>query len=316
MTNYDVVTFGEPLLRLTPPNFQRYEQTQLFERHVGGSELNTSVGLARLGLDVAFFSRMTDDPIGRLIERELITQGVHTDEIIWTDEGRTGIYYMEEAKSPRPSQVTYDRLHSAISLMQPIHIPDEFPATKLFHLSGITPALSDSAYRTSLALLEQAKENAAKISFDVNYRAKLWSIETAAERCKPFIEAADVVFIAQRDALRLYHVETLEALHAMSPQAVIVMTQGSAGAVAIDSDGEIYSQGIFEAETVCRIGGGDAFSAGFLYAYLQFGDVQKALQYGAATAALKYSLPGDLPLVDLPQVEGVIAANAHDSVHR
>lgn len=316
MTQYDIVTFGEPLLRLTPPNFQRYEQTNLLERHVGGSELNTAVGLARLGLKVAFFSRMTDDPIGRLIERELIAQGVQTGDIIWTHEGRTGIYYMEEAKPPRPSQVTYDRAHSALSLMHPDHIPDDFPDTGWLHTSGITAALSESAHRTSLALSERVKAQGTKISFDVNYRAKLWSTTAAAEGCQAFIMGADIVFIAQRDAQRLYDVNTPQALQAMSPGAIIVMTRGEEGATAIDAQGMTYEQPIYQAETVCRIGGGDAFSAGFLYAYAQFGDVQRALQYGAATAALKYSLPGDLPLVDLPQVEGLIAANAHDSVQR
>jgi 2-dehydro-3-deoxygluconokinase len=319
MSEYDVITVGEALLRLTPPGYHRLEQSPILERHIAGSELNTAVGLARLGVRTAWCSRLNDDPIGRLIARELTAQGVSAAHVLWTSGSRNAIYYLEEARPPRPSQVTYDRAHSAMSQIQPADLPDDLLVTtrsRLLHLSGITLAISESAHETARVLLDRARQSGIAVSFDVNYREKLWSEAQARSRCEAFMQQADILFIAQRDAERLFGAGEIDSLHRRYPQAVVVMTRGREGAAGIGPDGVPHHQPIFPAETVCRIGGGDAFSAGFLYAHFQDMPLTECLRYAAAAAALKYSLPGDLPLFDLSQIQHVLQHGSTESVQR
>ena len=141
---FDVITLGETMLRLTPPALRRIEQTQTFDLEIGGSESNTSVGLARMGLKVAWVSRLTDNALGRLIARGIATQGVDVSQVVWTREHRIGVYFLEEGRPPRPSRVIYDRADSAFSHMTPADLPLSLFApggARLLHVTGITPAL-------------------------------------------------------------------------------------------------------------------------------------------------------------------------------
>jgi len=312
---YDVLTMGEALLRLTPPDFRRIEQSTTLEMHIGGSELNTAVGLARLGLRVAWLSRLTDNVLGRWIAQTLVAQGVNHASIVWTPHDRLGIYYMEEGRGARPSQVTYDRAGSAMSRITPDDLALETlleSPPRLLHISGITPALSDSCAATTLHLLEACRARAVPFSFDLNYRAKLWDIDTAKRVCEPFMQAAHLVFIAARDALAFYGTDRLDDLHARYPHATLVMTRGAHGAESITPHGHTMRQPIYPTETVCRIGGGDAFSAGYLFAHLAGMDGQACLRYGAASAALKYSMAGDMPLIDRAQLEALVRSGGGD----
>ena len=124
MTSYDVVTFGETMLRLTPPHEQRIEQTKQFNIEVGGSESNTAVGLARLGLNVAWFSRLPNTPLGQMVAQQIRRYGVDTSHVVWADEDRLGLYFWEDAQPPRANQVIYDRQHSAVSRMESTELPD------------------------------------------------------------------------------------------------------------------------------------------------------------------------------------------------
>ena len=317
---YDVLTFGEALLRLTPPGYRRLEQTSTLEMHIAGSELNTAIGLARMGIKVRWASRLTNNALGRLVAQTLISQGVDTSAIRWTPDDRLGTYYMEEGKGIRASQVIYDRVNSAISRVQPDDI--DFASLlqkppRLVHLTGITPALSDSAAATTQQLADQCRKQGVKLSFDLNYRAKLWDIETACTVCTPLMKQADYLFIPARDAHAMLGTNDLDDLHQRYPQSVIVMTQGEKGASAITKDGkQKYHQSIFQTETVCRVGGGDAFAAGFLYGCLQDVDVAACLKYGAAIAALKYSLPGDMPLVEAQTVHNLVQSDKHQDISR
>jgi 2-dehydro-3-deoxygluconokinase len=323
--NYDLVALGETMLRFTPPALRRLEQTLEFELHVGGSESNTSVGLARLGLKVAWLSRLTDNALGQVIARTIAQQGVDTSQIVWTPEDRVGLYFLEEGKAPRGSQVIYDRKGSAISKMQPSDLPTPLfqkDKAKLFHTTGITLAISQSAAATALKAVELAKRAGWLVSFDVNYRAKLWTPKEAREGCEAIMQQADILFTPLRDAQLIYEFaddaspdEVLEMLTQRFPEAVIVMTMSNKGAMAKDSSG-VYSQGIFPAEEVGRLGGGDAFSAGFLYSYLKSRETSLALCYGAAVAALKYSITGDFPLVNKQEVEMLVMQGAKTGLVR
>jgi len=323
MTQYDVVTLGETMLRLTPPDLQPVELATMLEIHAGGSESNTAVGLARLGAHVAWLSRLPDNPLGHLVTNRIREHGVDVSHIVWAKEERMGLYFVEDARKPRPARITYDRKNSAISLMQ----PDELPAglfqagkARLLHLTGITPALSKSAYETAKHVLAMAKAANWLVSFDINYRSKLWKAELAQQRCEVFMQAADVIFSPVRDVHTIYDFTqadetaetTLLKLHKTYPRATIVLTQGSSGSIACDSAGNVKQQPVIAAELVGRIGGGDAFTAGFLYSYLTHDqNIEKALRWGSAVAALKYTIPGDMPIINKADVLSLVQDDDH-----
>jgi 2-dehydro-3-deoxygluconokinase len=322
---YDVITLGETMYRLTPPDFQRVAQATQFNIEIGGSESNTAVGLAQLGMKVAWLSRLTDNALGRRITQTLQGYAVDTSHVVWTDADRVGLYFMEEGQPPRPTQVTYDRAGSAISRMTVADLPQSlFTAgqARLLHLTGITAALSNSAHQVVYQAMLWAKAAGWKISFDINYRAKLWSPEAAAQGCEALAQLADVILLPLRDAQTLYHAPadpTLALAHLRErwPNAQLILTLGAEGAMALDHDGRRSEQAAYPATPVGRIGGGDAFTAGFLYGLLTHNDLQTALQWGVAAAAIKYTLPGDLPLIRQADVIGLFSqGNTGASVQR
>jgi len=314
MNRYDVLTFGESMLRLTPPGFLRIEQTQSFDIWVGGTESNTAVGLARLGMNVAWLSRLPRSPLGRYISNRIAQYGVDVSQVVWADDERLGIYFHEKAQDPRASEIIYDRRDSAISRMQPGDLPDGLFApglSQLLHVTGITLAISDTARDTVLEAQRRAKAAGWRLSFDTNYRSKLWTGAQAAAGCDRSLALADVIFCPLGDYQIMYGSAeadvALEALAVRYPQALVVMTMGVEGSLARTPAGETLRQPAILAGEVGRIGGGDAFAAGFLYAWLRLDDVAEALKWGVAMSALKYTIPGDLPLVDRDAVAALAA---------
>lgn len=314
---FDVVTLGEPLLRLTPAQMRRIEGALSWDMFVAGSELNSAIGLSRMGLRVSYLTRLTDNALGRHICAALSAHGVSTDGIAWTNDDRVGLFYMEQGAAPRAAQVIYDRAGSAVSNMRPDDLPRDLfmPGNaRLFHTTGISLAVSPALYETTLAAARRAKDAGWRVSFDINYRGKLWSYEQAAAGCQRLLEMADVIFTPQRDALKLWGLgdatpaQVLGELHVRYPQAVCALTVGADGALAVDADGRTWQQPAFSAQVVDRIGGGDAFSAGFLYALLTRGDMGAGewLRWGCAAAALKYTIPGDLPLFTQAEVKALV----------
>ncbi len=314
MNRFDVLTFGESMLRLTPPGFLRIEQTRSFDIWVGGTESNTAVGLARLGMNVAWLSRLPRSPLGRYISNRIAQYGVDVSQVVWADDERLGIYFHEKAQDPRASEIIYDRRDSAISRMKPADLPGglfEAGVSQLLHVTGITLAISDTARDTVLEAQRRAKAAGWRLSFDTNYRSKLWTGAGAAAGCDPALALADVIFCPLGDYQVMYGPadadEALAALGARYRQALIVMTMGVDGALARTPAGETRRQPAILAGEVGRIGGGDAFAAGFLYAWLRQDNVAEALKWGVAMSALKYTIPGDLPLVDRDAVAALAA---------
>src|SRR5437867_5167038 len=170
---HDVVTFGEAMVRLSPPNFRRLEQARSLDVQVGGAELNTAVALARLGRSAAWVSRLTDNPLGRLIANHAREAGVSTEHVVWTKEDRVGVYYLEFGAAPRASSVLYDRKGAAIANVRPGMVPWQtvFAVAKWFHVTGITPALSPTAAEVTREALRIARAEELQISIDLNYRA-------------------------------------------------------------------------------------------------------------------------------------------------
>jgi len=318
MTQYDVLTFGESMMRLTPPGFLRIEQTRTFDIWVGGTESNTAVGLARLGMKAAWLSRLPATPMGRYISNRIGQYGVDVSHVVWAGEDeRLGIYFHEKAQAPRASEIIYDRKDSAMSRMKPADLPAglfEADVSRVLHLTGITLAISEAARETVHEAIRRAKDAGWRISFDSNYRSKLWSGAQAADGCDYTMSMADLIFCPLGDYHVIYGGATeqaaIETLAKKYPQALIIMTLGVGGAQARMPDGKVLRQPAILAGEVGRIGGGDAFTAGFLYAWLSFADIELALKWGVAMSAHKYTIPGDLPLVDREAVAALVAGAA------
>lgn len=304
---FDVITMGETMLRLTPPDGQRLIQADRLTVDVGGSESNVAVGLVRLGLSVSWISRLPRSPLGERVAHSLRGWGVDVSQVIWADDGRLGLYFWEDAVPPRSNLIVYDRQRSAMSLLTPEELPEVLSGRHL-HLTGITPALAPQAAESAGRLLDLARSARMTISFDLNYRRNLWAPEAAAAACEPFLQAADLLLLPLRDAQDVLQVapsldseKALAALAACYPDKTIVLTLGGSGAAAIDRAGRLYLQPAFSSAGNQRIGSGDAFAAGVIYGFYFAGAArspQAALRWGAAMAALKRSIPGDMPLVD------------------
>src|SRR6476661_9743115 len=194
----DLVTLGEAMVRLTPPNFQRLEQARSFDAYVGGGELNVAVAAARLGVASRWVSRLPENALGRMIANAAREQGVDA-HIEWTDHDRAGLYFAELGAAPRASSVLYDRAASAISKITPgsIDWPAVFEGARWFHVSGITPALSESAAKVTAESVVAAKSAGLSVSYDLNYRSKLWSAEQARSVKEPLMQHVDVLITTE-----------------------------------------------------------------------------------------------------------------------
>lgn len=307
---YRIVSLGEVMIRFSPPGRTRLEEATVLEVRAAGTEANFAAACARLGLQAAWISRLTDNPLGRLIERHIARYGVDTSHIIWTDQDRVGTYYIEFGSVPRPTRILYDRAGSAVSRLT-VEQMNWAPIcdSTLFHITGITPALSDSCREVTLRAIEEAHAGGALVSFDLNYRSKLWTPEEATPVMRQCFTEADLVFCSPEEAELIFGQRgepeaVLKWIATEFDPQVAVLKLGGEGAAAW-WEGAIHRVGVYPTETVDPIGTGDAFVAGFVYGYLT-GDVEKGLRYGAAIAALKRTIPGDIALVTLDEVEELL----------
>lgn len=315
---YDVVTFGEAMIRLSPPNFQRLEQARSLNLNVGGAELNVAVGVTRLGMKSAWVSKLPKNGLGWLIRDRAQEFGVDCSHILWSDQGRAGLYFVEFGASPRASSVLYDRANSAISMIQPGEVDwaKVLSGTKHFHVSGITPALSASAAAVTAEALKAAKKAGCTVSYDLNYRKKLWSPAEAKKTQEPLMADVDILLTTEEDTNVVFGIkekdfETVaEKLAQTFKFKVVAITlredlsvlRNNWTAIAY-SEGKIFRDRKYEVEIVDRVGAGDSFTAGFLYGWIKERDIQKGVQYGNAFAALKHTIPGDFNWNTLEEVE-------------
>jgi 2-dehydro-3-deoxygluconokinase len=332
---FDVVTFGEAMIRLAPPHFQRLEQTTSLDVQVGGGELNVAVGASRLGLKSTWVSRLPKNPLGRLMENRVRQAGVDTSNLVWAAGARMGLYFVEFGAAPRASSVLYDRAHSAISALQPGEVDWKkiFQGAKWFHTSGITPALSDSAAAATLEALQAARQAGLTVSYDLNYRGKLWSPEKAQAVQEPMMEYVDVLITTEEDTSVVFKIKaegrTVEKgftevsaesykdvarrLHEKFQFKAVAITlrenplvwRNTWTAIAY-AEGTFYDDVKYDLEIVDRIGGGDSFSAGFIYGRLVKNSYEAAIRYGNAFSALKHSTPGDFNWATLAEVESLM----------
>ena len=303
----DLVTFGEAMIRFSPPASQRLEQASTLKATVGGSELNVAVLAARLGVTSRWISRLPDNALGRMIEGRAREQGVDA-RIEWTADGRVGLYFVEIGGA-RVSSVLYDRAGTAISRVTPgsIDWASVFTGARWYHVSGITPALSDGAAKVTAESLVAAKKAGLTVSYDLNYRSRLWSAKQACAVQEPLMEHVDVLIAAEEDARVIFGAESAESLvKRFGIGAVAITLRDNPCSATIAADGKVYSAPRFEVESVDPIGAGDAFTGGLIVSRLEHRGWDEAVRFATATAALKHTIPGDFCIVTRNDVERLL----------
>lgn len=315
----DVVALGEAMLRLSPPRFERLEQATTLHVVVGGSELSVAANLSRLGASARWVTALPADPLGRMVANAARAQGVDTSGIRWVPEGRVGVYYYEEGAAPRPSQVIYDRRGSACSMLQPGDVEWDavLRGARIFHTCGITPALSAGCRALAIEGLRAARSLGVATSFDLNYRSRLWTVDEAAACYREVAPLVDVMF-ASASALETFFglagdAETVarRAIDRFGIRVVVLTERMAAGMLGATITSmavadRVYQGRSWDVEIVDRLGAGDAYDAGFLFGYLQ-GDLEKAVAYAGAMAALQQTIPGEFAWVTEEDVQAALA---------
>jgi 2-dehydro-3-deoxygluconokinase len=320
----DVVTFGEAMVRLSPPNFKRLEQACSLDVTIGGAELNTAVALARLGRSTSWLSRLTRNPLGRLVANKAREASVGTEHIVWTDDDRVGIYFVEFGAAPRASGVLYDRKHAAIAGLRPgmVDWAKVFAGARWFHVTGITPALSVGVAETTREALQAARASGVRTSIDLNYRVKLWNQTDAGRWMSEFMQWCDVLITTEEDTERVFQIKGVSfedgamRLLARFPLQIVAITLRENPLVwkntwtAIACRGStVHRTRTYEVEIVDRLGAGDSFAAGLIHGLLD-DDLQKGLDFGVAASALKHSIPGDFAWVTRDEVETLLKSGS------
>ncbi len=343
-----VVTFGEIMLRLAPPQFLRFSQTQSFDIIYGGGESNVAVSLANYGIPVSFVTRLPENDIGQCALMEMRKRGVNTEHIERGGD-RLGIYFIETGAVNRGSKVVYDRAHSAMATIEPgmIDWKKIFKNTHWFHWTGITPAISQGAADACLEAVKIGSEMGITISTDLNYRAKLWKYKGDREAIMTELTSyCDVILGNEEDAEMHFGIkpdgldvtkegDQVSAQKFLSvckqmmkkfPKArkVITTLRGSISAshntwagVLFDGDKMFESKQYQITHIVDRVGGGDSFMGGLIYGLLTYpNEDQKALDFAVAASCLKHTIKGDANLVTVAEVEKLMGGDASGRVAR
>jgi len=341
---YDIVTFGEAMIRLSSPEYKRLEQATTLNMTVGGAELNVATNCASLGLKSAWVSRLVDNWAGRFMRNAGRRHGVDMSNIVWTKfDGvgyeRNGFYHVEIGVGPRASSVTYDRGHSAISNVKlgEINWKKIFMNTKWFHTTGITPALSESAAEVTLEALKAARDAGVTTSYDLNFRSKLWSSEEAQKANKQYMPYICVLLGNEEDFEKCLGIKaqgTTQDYNKLDPESYkevvkeVVDTYPNIEKVGttlrdaktgllndwrtllFDGD-DFYLSRIYEnLEIVDRVGGGDSFASGIIYSFLNGKNAREAVDFAGGYSALAHTFPGDVNWATVAEVEKVMKSSA------
>ena len=299
---FDLTTFGEMLVRLSVPSGKRIESAAQFDVYPAGAEANVATLLARLERQTSWLGALPQNPLGRLAFQALRGAGVETDGVLWKDSGRMGTYYVEFGELPRGVQVTYDRANSCATQIRVDEVNwDLLLDTRLLHLTGITPALSPSCLDIASQAVQRAKECNVPVSFDINYRQKLWSEADAAQALLPLIQGVEMLFCGKADAARLFKCtgsmqETAQGILELSKAKHVVLTFADQGALLWDGKGWQHEPAR-PTRIVDRLGAGDALAAGVIQGWLER-DLSAGLRYGVTLAALALTQFGDMVITN------------------
>jgi len=346
--NKKIVTFGEIMLRLAAPGYDRFSQTTQFTASFGGGEANVAVSLANFGMETEFVTRLPKNEIAESCIMNLRKYGVGTGNILRGGD-RIGIYFLETGAVARASKVIYDRAGSSIAEIRPemVNWREIFKDAGWFHWTGITPALSQGAADTCLEAIRTANEMDITVSTDLNYRKNLWKYgKTASEIMPALVSGCDIILGNEEDAEKVFGIKPVgfDATHTGGdinptefesvcmqmmnkfPQAkkVIITLRGSINANHNTWGGVLYSNGkLYQSEfydithIVDRVGGGDSFMGGLIYGLLtSTNNDQKALDFAAAASCLKHTIYGDFNLVTVEEVEALMGGDGSGRVSR
>jgi 2-dehydro-3-deoxygluconokinase len=337
-----VITLGEIMLRLQPEGYCRFVQAASFGAVYGGGEANVAVSLANFGIESAFVTKLPKHEIGQAAFNKLREFGVDTSLIVRGGH-RVGIYFIEKGASQRPSKVIYDRAHSAIAEASESDFNWEliFKDASWFHFTGITPALSDKAANICFLACEAAKAKGITVSCDLNYRANLWAREKACEVMSGLMENVDVCIANEEDAADVFGIRasgsdaasgkinqegykevasSLAKRFGFKQTAITLRESISANdnnwAAMLYADNNYYFSKKYAVHIVDRVGGGDSFAAGLIYANLQNMPAQERLEFAVAASCLKHSIEGDFNLVSVDEVKKLAGGDASGRVQR
>jgi len=311
-----LVTVGEAMVRLSVRPGDLLQDADVFNVHVAGSEANVAYAAARVGLSAAWVSALPSNPLGTRIATTLTAGGVDTSLVRWVDGGRLGLYFVELGTPPRPTNVIYDRAASAMAMAAPELFDWTIAAdTDFLHISGITLGLSDSCRDIARQAMEAARSRGAVVTFDVNYRQRLWGPDAAASAARDIAPLVDVLICTAEDARDLFGASgeperVLTHLEARLGVGTIVLTLGPEGAIATRAGATIRRSG-HTVQTVDRVGAGDAFVAGLIWG-LHEGSLELGLERGLAMSALKMTLHGDLFRLDAADVSAFLARDGRE----
>ena len=337
-----VVTFGEIMLRLAPEGYYRFVQAESFGATYGGGEANVAVSLANYGMDATFVTKLPKHEIGQAAVNSLRKFGVDVSKITRGGD-RVGIYFLEKGASQRPSKVIYDRAGSAIALAKPEDFDWNviFEGADWFHFTGITPALGDDVAAICLEACKAAKEKGLTVSCDLNYRKNLWSREKAGKVMGGLMEYVDVCIANEEDASDVFGIKAdntdinsgklshegykqvakklADTFH-FSKVAITLRESISANdnnwAAMLYDGTEFYFSKKYPVHIVDRVGGGDSFGAGLIYATLSQMDSQSALEFAVAASCLKHTIEGDVNMVSVDEVKKLAGGDGSGRVQR
>jgi 2-dehydro-3-deoxygluconokinase len=338
------LTFGEIMLRLRAPGQERFFQTNMLEATFGGGEANVAVSLANFGEDVGYLTVLPENALGDECVRELRKFGVDTRRI-QRGPGRMGIYFLEAGANQLPSKVIYDRSYSSIALAKPGDIDWEkaFEGVNWFHITGITPAISESAMELSLESVKEAKKRGVCVSLDLNYRKNLWKYgKKASEVMREMANFVDVAIANEEDVQKSLEITTdvdvvsgqldhdkyqalgdkvLAAYPDMKMIAITLRESHSADwngwAACLNDREHFYVSKKYEIrDIVDRVGGGDSFAGGLIYGLNHYEDKQSALEFATAASCLKHSINGDFNRVGVSDVEKLMGGDGTGRVQR
>jgi 2-dehydro-3-deoxygluconokinase len=301
---FDVTTTGEAMIRLSVPPGVRLEVADSLDMRPGGAEANLAVALARLKRRSAWMGALPNSPLGRFLANHLRVAGVDLEGVAWSDTDRMGTYYVEFAVPPRATQVIYDRADSCAARLTPAQVHWELLLdTRLLHLTGITPPLSESSGEIIKEAFARARAANIPISFDVNYRQKLWSEQAAADFIIPLVQGIDLFFCGRSDAKRVMGLEgepegVVRRMAEITQAKLVVMSLAEQGVIAFDGN-QFYREPAKAVQIIDRPGAGDALAAGIIHGWLD-GDLPRGLKMGVVMAALVLSQHGDM-LVTTPE---------------
>ncbi len=337
------LTFGEIMMRLACPDHQRFVQTNQWEVSYAGGEANVAVSLAAFGHDSAYVTALPENPLGEAAAAHLRFYGVDTSQIVRTRQGRLGLYFLETGAAQRPSQVLYDRAGSSISLMPPDAYNWEqlLAGRQAFHTTGITPPLSEACAVATTAALKTAKQLGAMTSFDLNYRAKLWTPQQAQSVVGPMLQHVDLVIGNEADAHDVlgiaaektdvntgqidhegYRHVAEQIREKYGPRMVAITLRESESASVNHWSGcllagdEFYLSHRYSMHIVDRVGAGDSFAGGLISGLLDEMSPGEALEFAVAASCLKHSIPGDFNKVSKAEVLRLAGGDASGRVLR